>query len=93
MNEDTIVPSKKYLDAKLAEIYSILNGYNNYSIASKIIELINNIFNIAISLFVIIAWIAGIVLAKGFWSTLCAIFPFYAWYLVIEKAMIINGLL
>ena len=37
-------------------------------------------------------WIAGIVLAKGFWSTLLAVFfvP-WAWYIVVEKAMIIQG--
>lgn len=36
----------------------------------------------------IIAWIAGVVLAKGFWLTTVAVcFPFYAWYLLIEYAM------
>jgi hypothetical protein len=31
------------------------------------------------------AWLAGIVLAKGFWSTLLAVlFAFYSWYLVAE---------
>lgn len=32
-----------------------------------------------------IAWIAGFVIAKGFWSTLFCIFAPWAWYLVIEK--------
>lgn len=40
----------------------------------------------------LIGWIAGLVLAKGFWSLIFAvIIPPYAWYLVVEKIMIING--
>lgn len=39
------------------------------------------------------AWVAGVVLANGFLSTLAAIFiPFWAWYLVIERAMQIMGI-
>lgn len=35
-----------------------------------------------------VAWLAGIVLAAGFWSTLFAIFvPFWAWYLAVERAL------
>ena len=31
-------------------------------------------------------WLCGIVIAKGFWSTLCAVlFPLWAWYLVAER--------
>lgn len=34
------------------------------------------------------AWIVGLVLAKGFWSTALAIFlPPWAWYLVAERLM------
>lgn len=34
---------------------------------------------------VIVFWICGIVIAKGFWSTFFAIFFFpYAWYLVAD---------
>lgn len=37
---------------------------------------------------IMIFWIAGVVLAKGAWSTIFACFiPFYAWYLVAEKIM------
>ncbi len=44
----------------------------------------NNIYSFIFS----IAWVAGIVLAKGFWLTLLSIvFPPYAWYLLIEKLM------
>lgn len=43
---------------------------------------------------VFVVWIAGIVLAKGFWSTFFAlILPFYAWYLVIERALTMGGVL
>lgn len=31
-----------------------------------------------------ILWILGFVIAKGFWSTLACLFPFYAFYLDIE---------
>lgn len=33
-------------------------------------------------------WIAGLVIAKGFWETLFAIIPFYGWYLVVEKILL-----
>jgi hypothetical protein len=32
-------------------------------------------------------WIAGFVIANGFWSTLFCILPFWAWYLSIEKIL------
>lgn len=36
-----------------------------------------------------IFWVAGIVIAKGFWSTLGAfVCPLWAWYLVIEALII-----
>lgn len=38
------------------------------------------------NLILIAAWVAGLVLAKGFWSTLLAVFiPLWAWYLVAER--------
>ncbi|HET8686456.1 MAG TPA: hypothetical protein VFM18_07305 [Methanosarcina sp.] len=41
-----------------------------------------------------VLWVAGIVLAKGFWLTVLAVcFPLYAWYLIVEKIMIIAGLI
>lgn len=43
-------------------------------------------------LIMVIAWLAGIVIAKGFLSTMSAIFPLYAWYLVVELIMIKAGL-
>jgi len=35
----------------------------------------------------LILWIAGFVIAKGFWSTVACIFAPYSFYLVIELAM------
>ena len=36
--------------------------------------------------FACLIWLAGVVLAKGFWSTFFAlIFPLWAWYLVAER--------
>lgn len=50
--------------------------------------LTGNIFGEAL----LVAWMMGIVLAKGFWLTTLSIFlPFYAWYLVVEKIMILSG--
>jgi hypothetical protein len=38
--------------------------------------------------FAIIAWLAGIVIAKGFWIILSSVFfPPFAWYLLIERYM------
>jgi len=35
-----------------------------------------------------VPWLAGMVLAKGFWSTAAAVcVPPYAWYLVVERGM------
>ena len=41
---------------------------------------------------IVVPWLAGIVLAKGFWSTFAAIcVPPYAWYLVVERGMMMAG--
>jgi len=41
------------------------------------------------NLLLTLMWIAGIVIAKGFWSTFFAIvMPFWAYYLVIEQVII-----
>lgn len=46
------------------------------------------------AVFCLIVWIMGVVLAKGFWlTTLSICLPFYAWYLAIEKVMILTGFL
>lgn len=43
-------------------------------------------------LVLLVSWVAGVVIAKGFWATIAAIVlcP-YAWYLSVEKIMQING--
>ena len=47
-----------------------------------------------LSLVLIIVWVSGIVLAKGFLSTLFSVLaPPWAYYLVIEKVMIYYGVI
>lgn len=47
-----------------------------------------------IQLIGVIIWVAGIVIAKGFWSTFFALFiPLWAWYLVIERLLITYGII
>jgi hypothetical protein len=39
-----------------------------------------------INFLLLIAWVWGMSLANGFWSTfVAAVLPFWAWYLVIER--------
>lgn len=46
------------------------------------------------SLIMAAAWICGVVLANGFWSTLFAVtIPFWSFYLVAEKIMQAVGLI
>jgi hypothetical protein len=35
----------------------------------------------------VFTWIAGVVLASGWWKLLAVFMPFYGWYLVVEKAL------
>ena len=43
-------------------------------------------------LFIVLPWLSGIVLAKGFWTTTIAVlFPPYAWYLVVERTLMVLG--
>ena len=55
-------------------------------------KVFDNTISILLGLSLLITWLAGIVLAKGWISTIIAIFPFYAWYLVVEKAMQMLGI-
>lgn len=42
-----------------------------------------------VSLVLLVAWVAGLVIAKGFWSTFFAfIFPLWGYYLVVEQLVI-----
>jgi hypothetical protein len=55
---------------------------------------LKNIVEMQVVLFALITWMAGIVLAKGFWLTLLScVCPFYGWYLLTEKIMHMNGML
>ena len=46
------------------------------------------------TLILIIGWISGIVIAKGFWSSFFAIvFAPYSLYLTVERILQVNGLL
>lgn len=47
-----------------------------------------------IKVLLIATWIAGLVIANGFWSTLIAFcIPFWGWYLVVEAVLISNGVI
>ena len=51
-----------------------------------------DIVDIIVGIPIVIFWLAGIVLAKGFWLTSLAIcVPPYAWYLVVERGMKVLG--
>lgn len=42
--------------------------------------------------FFTVVWIVGIVLAKGFWSTVAAFFiPPWGWYLIAERGLQLAG--
>ncbi len=51
---------------------------------------INDILSILVML-IWVGWLTGFIIAKGFWSTLACVFPFYSCYLVVQKAMLVNG--
>ena len=40
-----------------------------------------------------VAWLAGVVLAAGWWKLLAIVVPFYAWYLVVERTMQMLGVM
>lgn len=46
-----------------------------------------------LGILIVIAWLAGIAIAKGFWMTLFAIIPPVGWYLAIERIMDVTGLI
>ena len=46
------------------------------------------------SLVIVFIWMAGVVLAKGFWSVLLAcVMPLWSVYLVVEKIMMYSGII
>ena len=45
--------------------------------------------NSLVKLILLVAWVAGIVIAKGFWSVFFAvIIPVWGYYLVVEQLML-----
>ncbi len=62
---------------------------SEYNITKFLFDFSQTVFGV----WIIITWIAGFVLAKGFWSTFFCIIPFYAWYLVVEAYLGKYGLL
>ena len=51
-----------------------------------------SLFDSLVALVVLATWMAGIVLAKGFWLTVLAVVcPFYAWYLLAERVLMAIG--
>ncbi len=51
-----------------------------------------DILNTLVHITWLLAWLVGIVLAKGFWSTFFAVtVPPYAWYLCVERALMAWG--
>jgi hypothetical protein len=69
-----------------------LVGLNVPNCVSNVTGFIKFMKNTIYTLFFGSTWIFGIVLAKGFISTLIAvIFPLWAWYLVAEKCLQMLG--
>ena len=54
----------------------------------------NTLIEAAIMSVVILTWLMGTAIAQGFWQTTFAVLlPPYAWYLLVERAMKVWGLL
>lgn len=52
---------------------------------------ISKICNDLICLALFFMWISGAVIAQGFWSTVCCLFPLWSLYLVVERFMMYLG--
>ena len=61
--------------------------------ASTFVSAIVFIVNAIMGFVLVVAWLLGFVIAKGFWSTFSCLFPFYSFYLVIEHFAIKFNLL
>lgn len=51
----------------------------------------HNLFDVLATAIFVIPWLMGLVIAQGFWQTLYALFPPYAWYIVVEHALKLQG--
>lgn len=61
---------------------------NNYTFSRFLFDTLRYVISLVIG----ITWIAGFVIAKGFWSTLFCIIPFWSWYLIVELYLAKYGL-
>jgi len=50
-------------------------------------QLIDDLVSLLVVMAAVLAWIAGTVLAPGWWKLAAFLFPPYPWYLVMERAM------
>ena len=46
-----------------------------------------------ISFTLFLGWVAGFIIAKGWWAVLAFFVPFAAWYFVVEKLMLFWGVI
>ena len=51
------------------------------------------LFEILTGYSLIVFWLIGIVLAKGWLFLVAIVLPPYGWYLVVEKILIVNGVI
>ncbi len=54
---------------------------------NAIVSIHNNLIYLAL----VFMWIAGAVIAQGFWSTVCCLCPLWSFYLVVERFMMYLG--
>lgn len=60
----------------------------------ELVKFMSELTAAMISYSIFFLWIAGIVIAKGFWSTFFSIFiPPYALYLIVERLLSFGGII
>lgn len=64
------------------------------NVGAAITKLVSEVLELIVTYSLCFLWLAGIVIAKGFWSTFFAIFfaP-YSFYLVVEKLLLFWGII
>jgi hypothetical protein len=63
------------------QVTTVSPAYNGWNFCSNLVSAI-------VGIFMLVAWLTGFVIAKGFWSTFACMFPFYAWYLTLEHFLV-----
>lgn len=84
IRDETLIQQKWEANKRWADIAATLREaakVDRPDTAVSIVSMLLSTFFIVVS---IGGWLVGIVLAQGFWQTLGAIFPPYAWYVVVE---------